>query len=669
MGCTRFRMKALLGVSLLVAVAHHGCRKRSFHSGVRQTALTPQPAPSLGVHDVSILLPLPESEADFAALPSLDLPAVRGKLLSDDEFAQITKTVAYDDSETGLKHRSGIILSGTRNTNVRTSSTRGRLKMGEFDFGKRELWRVMGVRLHPCAPTPEHNKANESPVVARRRFDASACSAQLRLVVQPLVPFPIDEEDMDLPRYDELRKTWKAADYAMHLVYVLTLEEAKALAADLLKFKQGCPGWASDLPLGVHPCLLQEVQNGNSREKFAAVKSLIAKHAKLLGGAAFMGTSLNVDPWIFFKGEFKDGKYEHSVIPAIHVDPVASNQIKKQLLPFNNGYYQMVTFLMANGVMGKEDPSDANQPVVPLPNAKVVPSLAKHIRFEHQQSFTLNQHERFVSLSVDAQQVLNPDTHDTFNTDCVGCHAASRLASYTPKRIALMAARPRDEVQKLYDAAVQKTKPFEAPREFPNIVSPAAVTANKYDVLNFGYFHHFASVSNRTLNESKVAARIANVDFLGLQEPKGEHAGLICNETQLEDCIADENLFSRGQSFTSRRYENLARSAYEKCRAVACKGEMVPTTRFGKATVTFLKDDTVTTVPPEQVNNPEFQRCDIKAGFSMEFDEALIADWAEGIRVHAPTFEHRMRPQGCISFYWGAWVYVRKASVKVEKKP
>jgi hypothetical protein len=159
---------------------------------VTSCTTTPSPGPTtIGLADVSVLLPLPASDADPSTL-RLDTPGNGGALLPKAMFDAIP---VFADNP-----------------------------LPERAYAN---WRIVSARIDPCFPD-----------LALLVTNPAACRRQLRLVAQPIVPI---EGDGPVG----------FSDNAIHLLYDLSEPEFTAMATRWLAVRSTDP----TAPLGVHPTI------------------------------------------------------------------------------------------------------------------------------------------------------------------------------------------------------------------------------------------------------------------------------------------------------------------------------------------------------------------------------------------------------------------------------
>ncbi|MCA2959708.1 MAG: hypothetical protein IOD12_05610, partial [Silvanigrellales bacterium] len=205
-------------------------------------------------------------------------------------------------------------------------------------------------------------------------------------------------------------------------------------------------------------------------------------------------------------------------------------------LPFENGFYQMLTFLMSSRSLSEAE--GTSEPVVPLANTEnakdTIDDLVKPIR----QRFGQRIEEDPKGVITDAlrriSKIQNPHLNDVNTTDCVSCHRATAVDHLFVPRMNSSEdlVKVRDEVAaELLQSGLRYSHEKQSA-----FVSPSAIQTDKYSVLNFGYFRDKASVSFRTANESSYSAEFTN-NLLGLQRSP------TCASERLAACV--DSYFTR----------------------------------------------------------------------------------------------------------------------------
>jgi hypothetical protein len=160
--------------------------------------------PTLALHDVSVLFPLPE-QLDSSAVLRLGSEGRGGPLLSEQAYASIdvfqAQAFSYDD------------------------------------------WIVVAARIDPCFPD-----------LALLESAPETCRRQIRLVAQPLALAPQSSQVV-------------ASDQGLHLLYDLG-DDFDAAADEWLALRALGP---TDVPLGVHPTLVEEGLDGEFGVVFRAM--------------------------------------------------------------------------------------------------------------------------------------------------------------------------------------------------------------------------------------------------------------------------------------------------------------------------------------------------------------------------------------------------------------
>lgn len=202
------------------------------------------------------------------------------------------------------------------------------------NMAEADRWRVASFRFDPCPysvvhglPAREDDDAGANKQTTALSNRARLCQPEFRLVVQPFLGKKDYESQIGatLPFIGALGsmggnptgvpvnsipgrgRGWFAADYAIHLFYRLTREQASEMAEELLslreKYRTACP--TSGMPMQVHPCLVFEALNVGKPDNVTFADDLLAIYAKRADGlhkAAIWGSRVNASPWTFFAG-------------------------------------------------------------------------------------------------------------------------------------------------------------------------------------------------------------------------------------------------------------------------------------------------------------------------------------------------------------------------------
>ena len=497
------------------------------------------------------------------------------------------------------------------------------------DYGK---WKIVSVRLDPCAPTLVHNlnPVTKSMTEAPKAFDETKCQPQLRLIAQPIHAREYDPEfarergaepDENNPKYPGAPV--KAADFTMHLLYRLDKGGFVSALEDLRKLKEVCGDVTRNRALGVHPCLAARAFGAKfAEDPDSLLRGIIRKHATAFTTFAFMGTELSMDPWVFFGGTVTPaGELMHLQLPALMIDPKTNQKGangKHVRIPFGNGYYQMLTLQMANGlpimdrVRAKMDGSPAvpatskspaipavppdtrdpeviaaelfeqdalrqgQMPVTPVANKErvvkdishyLVPSFLNATFEDISASKESGQDitpllKQIGNFYQDANIVTNPVKVDFFATDCISCHMVDSVFRTMEQTLNIQAP---DQLLKYVSA-----NSFQPAGDYPERPAADAYKETNYEVVNFGYFHDRPSVGMRTVNESIHALEMINASFAPHQR-----VGDTCPQRELAVCILGLNrpFQMRFPAVYSSRFVSYAEL---ECRKQVCKDAPIP---------------------------------------------------------------------------------------------
>jgi hypothetical protein len=666
-----FHLAAVCTIMAVVSTTV-ACKARKFNASVKNTGVSSKPVRGqLDANDVSILFPLPNDVQGINQMMGLATKSDTGsELISRENFQKIIEmtghpgtqyklTVDHGDGPKTETMRSGIIMKGKRKEG-RLFGQRGLIMKianppGEqgFDFSNYDMWKIVSLRLDPCAPSFEHNL---SPVFkkmtkAPTTFDEQACHPQLRLIAQPVHAKEYDpeharniSEDRDNPIY--LGAPVKTSDYTMHLIYKLENQELNSALADLQKLKDNCGNITENRALGLHPCLTAQALGAKFPEDpTSLVTSLVKKYAKNFTTFAFMGTELGDDPWVFFGGLVKpDGSLIHIQNPSLMIDtaenPMQSSGKGKMRIPFGNGYYQMLTLQMANGIpimdrvrdeMAKRDgrapeeifnallAKDASKPgqvpITPVANKKrVVNDISKYLvpSFLASTSDEISKAkaagtdlspllEKIGNFYEDALIVADPLKVDFFATDCMSCHMIDAVSRRMERTLALNAP---DKLTQYLSA--RSFQPEAGYREHP---APTAYKQTNYEVVNFGHFHDKPSVSQRSVNETIHALMIIKSSF---SEPH-TRTGDTCKQKDLEVCLS--RVFIPAD--TSWPQAQSARVSYfneMECRKEVCPNSPLPNFHpVEKPLIAKINGGSFLKSEPKNLSDlKDFQKCEIK---------------------------------------------------------
>jgi hypothetical protein len=218
---------------------------------------------TIGLNDVSVLFPLPPA-SDVDALLSLSSATARGSLLPKEHFDAIAPIAAAAAADPAIA------------------------------FGR---WRIVAARIDPCFPDGRALSTH-----------AVACKRQIRLAAQPIAVTSTGVE---------------ALDHAIHLLYELPEAEFTTLAAEWVSLQTERTR-SPDVPLGVHPTLLEEGLRGKTSTQ---VQQLIVDHAGKDNLVKVTFTVGGGTTWTFGQlARTSSGTFEVERIPSIDAQEDGSSQ-------------------------------------------------------------------------------------------------------------------------------------------------------------------------------------------------------------------------------------------------------------------------------------------------------------------------------------------------------
>ena len=392
-----------VSASLCLAVSVRGDPAGPARAGTEPTGTAGAQARPLSANDISWLFPAPASEADLAALISMgELAASDGPVWTEDVFHHFLAIAGGPaGSVEGTMHR--IQLPGAVWT--------------------KNAWYITGVRVDPGAP----GLSSESV----KQFGRAP---QIRLIVQPITRNPDG--------------TLKVYDIAAHLGFNFTMPDYdhpfqsgcfvkpkadidafKAIVADLVGMRDMLRSSVSTAgPLGVHPGLnpknpktatltrnemkaLLERHLSNGRLAFMAITALSDVHdrawvflsmANVLPG---IERSMPQGGFVPVHGPALDGHHFAQLFNA------AANQHMVFPMPYpNNGTGSFTCVNAALPIPGP--PIDERLGVSTAPLMNKVPATSEDERN---------------NIKDIINKIVDPESSNSFNTDCVSCHTETRL--------------------------------------------------------------------------------------------------------------------------------------------------------------------------------------------------------------------------------------------------
>ena len=315
--------------------------------------------------------------------------------------------------------------------------------------------RVVGARIDPC-PTGE----------------TRTCSPQVRLIWQPV-------------EYEEFEGRWLARDAAVHCFYGLTLEKLEFLKTDLWEIKKRFADLGVDTKLkalDLHPAL----RNDRTADAFThEINSVLLKYVgeDNLEKITYVALLVPTKWWRF--GAFekgRSGKWHTAAIPRLGAP---TEDI------FNVAVYDGIG-------LGPEKGIDAVFNVLPedYPEAdNLFAVINKGYRFN-------DARDRLVFRGkLDAiARFQNPRKTNVDNLDCATCHYADATKYYVGNRFKEL-------------KHVSSTEEFENPDPaIFNLENRTLAATSTRNVRAFGFFGDKPVISQRTINESALAAHWLNTN-------------------------------------------------------------------------------------------------------------------------------------------------------------
>lgn len=312
-----------------------------------------------------------------------------------------------------------------------------------------EALRVVGMRVDPCF---------------KYQIElVEVCHPQIRLIWQPI---------------RILDNKVSTFDAAVHTFYDLQESEFKLLISKLQKLKNKFKVSTRNIPLSVHPALLnKKTRNDFSRE----LKKIILETAgeTKLRRFTFM-KFLTVNIWWSFGGMDRDvnGNWKPLSIPFVH-----SAENKQDF--FNDDFHESV------GMRGT-----------------IIPSIDhRHDNLsEITQGFSLQTNTEGIKKIKNALTIINrienPNIHHPATIDCVHCHIAGPTKTWLEKKFT--------DVIKEIKTSDSYTQEF----LFQNNLSNPTHDKNFNKSLRaFGYMDDSPSINQRVINESSFVADELNRHF------------------------------------------------------------------------------------------------------------------------------------------------------------
>ena len=543
----------LLTILLVTGAPLSSCLRKS-KSSVQSSEAPPPPAIGLDINDVSILLPMPEDPADASKMLKMGFTNDEGKApMTPELFLAILERhdTTQDIEGKTMPLKSGAGFTGTKRIVQALQSFHGqpqvnpRTKPTNFGpYDRLDDWKIVALRFDPCAPSLTNHDLPKASIEELSRFDPEKCMIQLRLTAQPVL--------------NSRESGFGAEDYAIHMLFKLDFKEGQELYQDLVTFKQECSDVSSSLPLMRQPCLkLESEKVGYGGPHLLKIEGIIKRYARNFVSLAMMATGDGDDPWVFMNGLILQGKFVHLPIGAVHKDDPATlrrGQNGNLLEPFLNGYFQQIDFLSLGG-----DPRAKSIRVSPVP----VASKVKDFLLEEYNGITGD----VSAVRPKINAIENPLDNNFFTTDCASCHAtlhaynryaATKVFQHSAREFSSQEANALarkgllrlslsspEETYRQDLAFLQKT---DSPHAFsisgPYLAMPEPSSRRSLEnnsvgdhpkrLLHFAYHFRSPIISQRTANESALAAKRANL-FFG----KGIEPPALCPRESMEQCLAD----------------------------------------------------------------------------------------------------------------------------------
>jgi hypothetical protein len=369
-------------------------------------------------------------------------------------------------------------------------------------------WRVVSFRFDPCP----YGLVHKQNLVKLKPEDLN-CRPELRVVAQPMLGTTPDESMLAqaLPNGDVESRTpydrkplWLRsgmlplqtthqgfffADYAIHLFFRLSAEEAQEFVSSLgrvLSRPENDCG-VQTAQLGVHPCLARQFMSVGDKvslsnlflkkdtsgftfddefkTEFAnhfdswknidfakSYGSLVQKMTKEPYKAAIFLSSNSADPWIFHLAERnKDKKFELKRIVSLETDRTDAAVGSENMSLYKSGKIQIIPRGAAvKGMFNIKD--QFKQRIFPstLPHLDSIDMFTRATSGAQMESTYMTLYNRNIkplgleniTVTKDrrsdllqlSNRVLNPFINDEFSTDCASCHLAGAEKSLLGSR-------------------------------------------------------------------------------------------------------------------------------------------------------------------------------------------------------------------------------------------
>ncbi len=356
----------------------------------------------VGAYDVSVLFPLPEPGQQTSMIGA-DAVGARGVLLPRARYAELPLIdVALNNDQS---------------------------------YG---LLRVVSARLDPCFPGL-----------------GEPCEAQIRLVLQPILPSPVGDGLV-------------ANDAAVHLFYSLSRDELEAALRLVVELRVRAGFGASDAPLGVHPALEREGVDGPFARGLRAALLTYAGEENLVR-VTFMALEGFSDQWRFGGYDVVGGSLVPMQIPGI-------GSTEQEFLNEDR------TGAGFSGVKVAPPSSSADEFSLLLDPIAAAGATAE---------------ARAAAFGA-ALRVESPDRHSPASVDCVTCHVAAPARAFAERTFGLSAVGSPDQWVAADGAAP------EGATELPTNGLRA-----------FGILGRAPAVSQRVANETAAVVALVNAEMVG----------------------------------------------------------------------------------------------------------------------------------------------------------
>lgn len=434
-------------------------------------------AQDLGVNDVSILFPIPQSPDDMDGLIRIqDLNDLNGDpVFPKSDFDQILELTGGD-------------VSRVRSRKISYSKS-------QSEFAN---WVIAGIRFDPSAPGSSADM-----------IETFGSLPQIRLIIQPVavVGTRVSVQDVAIHViYDYVSDRPDASPGHVRKA-VPDSDAVEAMLEDLRALKQfsADAGVDTDQELGVHPGLEAGV-DGLKDE----IAGFLSEHldAALFNSGAVMGLHRGgPEPWLFvamFREPDVTGEFQ--ALPSPGLGSLANP------VPLTSHMLSFVDFPNVLPATSTTNLNDLTTSLLLPPEQRRGVStevLFGVMNLEAEAAIGVDEkgdtvfHEEIINADI-ADIVANPEISHFFNTDCMSCH------SETTRRVAL----DIDEGDFAY--------------ELPEGVAGLAedvIPDTRWNVRNFGWFRSDNTVTLRTANETAEVVAFINRGLVPVEEEGDDEGG------------------------------------------------------------------------------------------------------------------------------------------------